>query len=226
MDLSKIIIAIDGYSSTGKSSFAKLVAKEFGLYYMDSGAMYRCVTLYALENGWITSEGINEPILKANLDGLHISFAYSKGVNRTYIDGKCVERKIRSMKVSSWVSPIATLSFVRDWVDSQLHIMGANGGFVMDGRDIGTTVFPNADLKVFMTASPEVRAQRRMAELQEKGDTITFEEVLKNLEERDYIDSHRAASPLRQAPDALVLDNSNMTFDDQLQWIREKIQAR
>ena len=185
--------------------------------------MYRCVTLFALENGWISKDGICLEELRAALPSLEVSFAFDKGVNKAYISGKCVERKIRSLKVSSFVSPIATVDFVRDWVDDYLHKAGAQGGFVMDGRDIGTTVFPNADLKIFMTASKEVRAQRRMDEMLAKGESVTFEEVLKNLEERDYIDSHRDASPLRQAPDAIVLDNSNMTFDDQLVWIKEQL---
>lgn len=227
MTIPDIIIAIDGYSSTGKSSFAKLIASEFSFLYLDSGAMYRAVTLAALEQGVIVQDqSIDEPRLKTVLEKLDAHFEYTALGSQTFMGDRCVEREIRSMKVSSWVSPVSALPFVRNWVDERLHQFAANGRVVMDGRDIGTTVFPNAELKLFMTASDRVRAQRRYQELSSKGSTATLEEVLENLKERDYIDSHREASPLQRAADAIVLDNSDMTMREELAWVKGVIQGK
>lgn len=219
-----IIIAIDGYSSTGKSSFAKLIAKEFSYLYLDSGALYRAVTLYAMENGMISANGdIDVPALVSKLPELDIHFEYTPEGSHTYIEDRCVDSLIRTIEVSSHVSPISVLPEVRNFVDRKLVEYGKNKRIVMDGRDIGTSVFPNADLKIFMTADDNVRAERRLKEMQASGKAPDFEAVLKNLKERDYIDSHRETSPLRKADDAIVLDNSNMTMDDQMVWIRELI---
>lgn len=219
-----IIIAIDGYSSTGKSSFAKLIAKEFSYLYLDSGALYRAVTLYAMENGMISANGdIDVPALVSKLPELDIHFEYTPEGSHTYIGNRCVDSLIRTIEVSSHVSPISVLPEVRNFVDRKLVEYGKNKRIVMDGRDIGTSVFPNADLKIFMTADDNVRAERRLKEMQASGKAPDFETVLKNLKERDYIDSHRVTSPLRKADDAIVLDNSNMTMDDQMVWIRELI---
>ena len=216
-----IIIAIDGYSSTGKSSFAKLIAKEFSYLYLDSGALYRAVTLYAMENGMISANGdIDVPALVSKLPELDIHFEYTPEGSHTYIGDRCVDSLIRTIEVSSHVSPISVLPEVRNFVDRKLGEYGKNKRIVMDGRDIGTSVFPNADLKIFMTADDNVRAERRLKEMQASGKAPDFEAVLKNLKERDYIDSHRETSPLRKADDAIVLDNSNMTMDDQMVWIR------
>ena len=216
-----IIIAIDGYSSTGKSSFAKLLAKEFSDLYLDSGALYRAVTLYAMENGMISANGdIDVPALVSKLTELDIHFEYTPEGSHTYIGDRCVDSLIRTIEVSSHVSPISVLPEVRNFVDRKLVEYGKNKRIVMDGRDIGTSVFPNADLKIFMTADDNVRAERRLKEMQASGKAPDFEAVLKNLKERDYIDSHRETSPLRKADDAIVLDNSNMTMDDQMVWIR------
>ena len=218
-----IIIAIDGYSSTGKSSFAKIIANEFSFQYLDSGALYRGVTLFAIENGYIGDDNtINVPELDKALSDLDLHF----GPKGTYIGDRCIEMEIRSMDVAGKVSPIATVAEVRDFVDRKLREFGRNGRIVMDGRDIGTTVFPNAELKIFMTADPLVRAKRRADEMEAKGMKADLEEVLKNLQERDYIDSHREVSPLTQAEDAIVLDNSYMTMEDQLNWLKGIIKER
>lgn len=222
-----IIIAIDGYSSTGKSSFAKLVAAKFGYLYLDSGALYRGVTLFAIERGLIDDScAIDTDGLRAALPQLELHFENHGDGSRLYMNGECVEKKIRSLAVSSKVSPISALAFVRNFVDDILHRAGASRRVVMDGRDIGTTVFPDAELKIFMTADPMVRAQRRAAELEAKGEKADIEEVLKNLQERDWIDSHREVSPLAKADDAVVLDNSRMSFDDQMDWITDLIEKR
>lgn len=217
--MSKITIAIDGHSSCGKSTMAKKLAKELGYIYVDTGAMYRAVTLYALNSGIMDAQSkvIDESALKARICDVNISFVIdAEGKMQTMLNGDNVEQEIRQMVVSGCVSPIAALGFVRERMVALQQQMGKDGGVVMDGRDIGTVVFPDAELKVFVTASAEVRAQHRLKELQEKGDTTTtFEEVLKNVEERDYLDSHREVSPLRQAEDALLLDNSNMTIPEQ-----------
>lgn len=219
--MKKITIAIDGHSSCGKSTMAKDLAREVGYVYVDTGAMYRCVTLYALRNGLFTADGINEAELRRQLPDIHISFKFNAETGRpdTYLNGELVERDIRTMEVSSHVSPIATLAFVREAMVAQQQEMGRGGGVVMDGRDIGTVVFPHAELKIFVTASAAVRAQRRYDELLGKGMEANYDEILKNVEERDFIDSHREASPLRQADDALLLDNSDMTIAQQKQWL-------
>lgn len=223
MNLPDIIIAVDGYSSTGKSSFAKLVAKEFGFVYLDSGALYRAVTLFAQESQLISRMNIINPALEREIQDLPLRFSPD---NRTFIGDRCVEKEIRSMEVSSQVSPISALQYVRDFVDRKLHEYGAHGRVVMDGRDIGTTVFPDAEIKVFMTASDEVRARRRYDELVAKGESPVFEEVVKNIKERDYIDSHREASPLQRAADAFELDNSNMTISEEVAWLKGLVQGK
>ncbi len=223
MHVPDIIIAIDGYSSTGKSSFAKIIANEFGFLYLDSGALYRGVTLFAIENGYIDADcTINVPALSDAMENLDIHF----GKGGTYIGDRCIENEIRSLEVAGKVSPIATVAQVRAFVDRKLREFGRMKRVVMDGRDIGTTVFPEAELKLFMTADPMIRAQRRADEMIAKGETVDIQEVLKNLQERDYIDSHREVSPLTQAADALVLDNSHMTMDDQVKWLKEIIKER
>ena len=220
--MKNIIIAIDGYSSTGKGTFAVEIARRLGILYLDSGARYRTVTLSALQNGemdWhgtISERQLQEDILLGKID---ISvMPKADGTMRIFLDGEDVSGKIRELEVARNVSPIATLPFVRNFVDEQLHRFGAKG-CVMDGRDIGTAVFPNADLKIFMTADAEIRAQRRVLQMEQAGQHPSFEEVLKNVQERDYIDSHRAMNPLRQAEDAIVLDNSHMTVEEQMVWL-------
>ena len=223
MQIPDIIIAIDGYSSTGKSSFAKIVANEFSFLYLDSGALYRGVTLFAIENGYITDDcQIDVPGLDKALETLDLHF----GTEGTYIGDRCIEQEIRSLAVADKVSPIATVAEVRNFVDRKLREFGKKKRIVMDGRDIGTTVFPEAEIKIFMTADPMIRAERRAAEMRAKGDDVSIEDVLKNLQERDYIDSHRETSPLTQAEDAIVLDNSHMTIDDQVIWLKEIISER
>lgn len=224
----KIIVAIDGHSSCGKSTIAKELAKQVQYIYVDTGAMYRAVTLYSLNNKlWAGSQPDEEALIR-HLEEISISFKLNdQGVPETYLNGELVEREIREMKVSNHVSPISTIPAVREMLVRQQQEMGREGGIVMDGRDIGTTVFPEAQLKFFVTARPDVRAERRLKELRKKGnDTITFEEVLKNLEERDYIDSHREVSPLRQASDAIVLDNSDMTREEQNAWVLARFRER
>lgn len=217
MEEKKIIIAIDGFSSTGKSTMAKALAKALNYAYVDTGAMYRAVTLYCLDNGLFDGETVDEPALQQHLDDIHITFRPNDaGRSDTYLNGVNVEKEIRSMRVSDKVSIIAAIAFVRRDMVRQQQEMGRDKGLVMDGRDISTVVFPNAELKVFVTADPMVRAQRRFDELRGKGDTTTtFEEVLENVTERDRIDTTRAEGPLRQAEDALVLDNSNLTIPEQ-----------
>ena len=223
MNIPDIIIAIDGYSSTGKSSLAKKLAKSFGFLYLDSGALYRGVTLFAREEQLISRLGIVSPALKEALGELNLSFAPD---GRLMMGPRCIEQEIRSMEVSSQVSPVAAVPYVREWVDERLHEYGARGRIVMDGRDIGTAVFPNAQLKIFMTASEEVRARRRYDEMVAKGETPLLEEVVQNLRERDYIDSHRETAPLRRAEDAFELDNSDMTFEEEIAWVRGLIQGK
>lgn len=222
--MKKITIAIDGHSSCGKSTMAKALARKVGYIYVDTGAMYRCVTLYALRNNLFAADGtIDTQTLETKMPDIHISFQLREGADRpdTYLNGECVEKEIRSMEVSNHVSPIAALPFVREALVAQQQQMGKDKGVVMDGRDIGTTVFPDAELKIFVTASSRVRAQRRYDELQQKGMPADFEDILKNVEERDYIDSHREVSPLRKADDAILLDNSNMSIAEQDQWLME-----
>ena len=220
--MKKITIAIDGFSSCGKSTMAKDLAKEIGYIYVDTGAMYRSVTLYALRHNLFNADGtIREEELQAQMKDINISFQLNKETGRpdTYLNGENVENEIRTMEVSAHVSPIATLAFVRKALVEQQQRMGAEKGIVMDGRDIGTVVFPNAELKIFVTASAEVRAQRRYDELKAKGMEADFADILKNVQERDYIDSHRETSPLRKADDALELDNSQLTIAEQKQWL-------
>ena len=218
--MKKITIAIDGHSSCGKSTMAKDLALEVGYVYVDTGAMYRCVTLYALRHGLFTDEGIQEEALRKAMPEIQITFRFNaeKGRPDTYLNGELVEDLIRSMEVSNHVSPIATLGFVREAMVAQQQQMGKDKGVVMDGRD------PDAELKIFVTASAEVRAQRRYDELKGKGMEADYEEILKNVQERDYIDSHRAVSPLRKADDAIELDNSHMTIAEQKAWLMEKFQ--
>ena len=223
MHIPDIIIAIDGYSSTGKSSFAKIIANEFSFLYLDSGALYRGVTLFAMENAYIDDANvIDVEGLDAALKGVDLHF----GAEGTYMGDRCIEKEIRSMAVASKVSPIATVPEVRNYVDRKLRELAEKKRVVMDGRDIGTTVFPNAELKIFMTADPLVRAQRRAEEMIAKGEATDIQSVLNNLQERDYIDSHREASPLSKADDAIVLDNSHMTMEDQLEWLKGIISER
>ena len=223
--MKKITIAIDGFSSCGKSTMAKDLAKEIGYIYVDTGAMYRSVTLYALRHNLFNADGtIREEELKEQMKDINISFQLNKTTGRpdTYLNGENVENDIRTMEVSSHVSPIATLAFVREALVAQQQRMGVEKGIVMDGRDIGTVVFPKAELKIFVTASAEVRAQRRYDELKAKGMDADYADILKNVEERDYIDSHRATSPLRKADDAIELDNSNLTIAEQKKWLYEQ----
>lgn len=222
--MKKITIAIDGYSSCGKSTMAKDLARSIGYVYIDTGAMYRAVTLYAMRHGIIHSGSIDTDRLKAEMGNINISFKLNTetGMPDTYLNGELVEREIRTLEVSNNVSPIATLAFVRAAMVCQQQAMGKEKGIVMDGRDIGTTVFPDAELKIFVTASPEVRAQRRYDELKGKGMPAEYNDILANVKERDYIDSHREVSPLRQAEDAVVLDNSHMTIPEQKEWLLAK----
>ena len=224
-----IIVALDGHSSCGKSTMAKDLAREVGYIYVDTGAMYRAVTLFAMRNNLFDAEGnINTERLEQLLPEVKISFKLDPETSRPMacLNGEVVEQEIRSLEVSQHVSPIAALPFVRAKLVEQQQAMGREKGIVMDGRDIGTVVFPEAELKIFVTASAEIRAQRRYKELQAKGMPADFDDILKNVEERDYIDSHRATSPLRQADDALVLDNSHLTIEEQKKWLMEKFNEK
>ncbi|MBP5712788.1 MAG: (d)CMP kinase [Prevotella sp.] len=223
--MKKITIAIDGFSSCGKSTMAKDLAKRIGYIYVDTGAMYRSVTLFASRNGLFNEDdSINVDELEKRMDEINISFKLNEETGKpdTYLNGELVEKEIRSMEVSNRVSPIAAIPFVRTAMVAQQQKMGKEKGIVMDGRDIGTVVFPDAELKVFVTASAEVRAQRRFDELKGKGMEADFDEILKNVQERDYVDSHREVSPLKQADDAIVLDNSYMTIEEQNKWLYNK----
>lgn len=223
--MKKITIAIDGYSSCGKSTMAKDLARRIGYVYVDTGAMYRAVTLFALHHNLFNPDGtVKTDRLLALMPDIHISFKFNAGTGRpdTYLNGELVEKEIRGMEVSSHVSPIAAIPFVREALVAQQKAIGKDKGIVMDGRDIGTVVFPDAELKIFVTASPEVRAQRRFDELKAKGQEADFDDILKNVEQRDYIDTHRETSPLRKADDALTLDNSHMTIDEQNEWLMEQ----
>ena len=222
--MKKITIAIDGFSSCGKSTMAKDLAKEIGYIYIDSGAMYRAVTLYSLQQGIFGPNGIDKVRLQQEMEQIQISFQLNATTGRpdTYLNGVNVEQQIRTMEVSSHVSPIAALPFVREAMVKQQQAMGKAKGIVMDGRDIGTTVFPDAELKIFVTASPEIRAQRRYDELKAKGEQANLQEILENVKQRDYIDQHRETSPLRKADDALLLDNSQLTIAEQKEWLFEQ----
>lgn len=222
--MKKITIAIDGFSSCGKSTMAKDLAREVGYIYIDSGAMYRAVTLYSIENGIFNGDVIDTEKLTEAIRDIRITFRPNPETGRpdTYLNGVNVENKIRTMGVSSKVSPISALDFVREAMVAQQQAMGKEKGIVMDGRDIGTTVFPDAELKIFVTATPEIRAQRRFDELKAKGQEGSFEEILENVKQRDYIDQHREVSPLRKADDALLLDNSNLSIEQQKEWLSEQ----
>ncbi len=227
-DLQKITIAIDGHSSCGKSTVAKDLAQAFGLTYIDTGAMYRAVTLYAIEQGLYSPHGLLVTELEKALPHIQIALRKNKesGQVETWLNQELVEDRIRSLEVSTKVSEVSALAFVRKRMVELQQEMGKNGGVVLDGRDIGTVVFPQADLKLFMTASPEIRAQRRYDEMQAKGEKVSFEAVLENVKSRDHIDSTRAESPLRKADDALVLDNSRLDRQAQLAWVMQQLKDR
>lgn len=226
--MNKITIAIDGHSSCGKSTMAKNLAKEIGYIYIDTGAMYRAVTLYALQNHLITKEGIDCESLEKQMNHILVTFVLDtkSGHPQTYLNGTCVEKEIRTMEVSKYVSHIAAIDFVREAMVSLQRLMGESKGVIMDGRDIGTVVFPNAELKVFVTANAEIRAKRRFDELTAKGEVCDFNDILENVKERDRIDSTRTISPLRKADDAIILDNSYMTIEEQQIWLLEKVRER
>lgn len=224
--MKKIVIAIDGYSSCGKSTMAKNLARQLGYVYVDTGAMYRAVTLYALRHQLFKADGeVDAASLQRAMPDIRISFQFNAQTGKpdTYLNDELVEQEIRTMQVSERVSKIAALPFVRTALVAQQQRMGGDEGIVMDGRDIGTVVFPHAELKIFVTASAEVRAQRRYDELQQKGMPARYDDILKNVQERDYIDSHREVSPLRKAEDAIELDNSNLTIDEQQQWLLHQV---
>ena len=221
--MKKITIAIDGFSSTGKSTLAKQLAKHLGYIYVDTGAMYRAIALFAMQNNFISKDSLDtESLLKA-LPNIKLQFQFNAnlGYAEMYLNDSNVEKEIRTIEVSSFVSRIAEISEVRSKLVEQQQEMGKNKGIVMDGRDIGTVVFPDAELKIFMTSSPETRAQRRFDELQAKGDVVSFEEVLQNVQERDYIDTHRTDSPLVMAEDAIEIDNSYLTREEQFTAVLE-----
>jgi len=226
MNQDKIIIAIDGYSSTGKSTVAKQIAKHLGYVYIDSGAMYRAITFFAMENGFINEDKFNVSELINNLNQVDISFQFNKalGFAEVFLNGKNVEKAIRTLEVSNFVSKVAAIPEVRVQLVKQQQKMGKQKGIVMDGRDIGTVVFPNAELKIFMTASPETRAIRRYNELKAKGDDVTYENVLKNVQDRDYIDTTREDSPLYKGDDAIEIDNSNLTLEEQFENILKLVE--
>ncbi len=227
--MKKLIIAIDGYSSSGKSTMARDLARRIGYVYVDSGAMYRAVTLYAIEHGMASPEkGVDTKALIAALPDIHISFtpAGADGKQHTLLNGRDVEKEIRDMQVSSLVSPVAVIPEVRRHLVALQQEYGREKGIVMDGRDIGTTVFPHAEMKVFVNASPEERARRRTHELAEKGEEVSYEDVLKNIRERDHIDTTRKESPLRKADDAVLLDNDNMTIQQQMDWLLKLYEDR
>ncbi len=225
---SKLVIAIDGYSSCGKSTVAKDLAKLLNIIFIDSGAMYRCVTLYALKNNLIKGDEIDQQGLMLALNDISISFKFDapSKTNETYLNGLSVEKQIRSLEVSDHVSAISALAFVRKKMVELQQKMGETESIVMDGRDIGTVVFPHAHLKLFMTASPEIRAERRFKEFQEKHESITFDEVLENVKKRDHIDETRDESPLKRADDAIIIDNSHMTKEEQLAFIVDELKKR
>ena len=227
--MKKITIAIDGHSSCGKSTMAKALARRIGYVYVDTGAMYRAVTLYALRHGMIDAEGwVDEQTLEASMDQVKVSFTLNAEtrIPETCLNGENVEHDIRGMEVSAHVSAIAALPFVRRVMEAQQKAMGRDKGIVMDGRDVGTVLFPDAELKIFVTATAEVRARRRYNELKAKGMDADYDEILKNVQQRDYIDSHREVSPLRKADDALELDNSNITLQQQDEWLMQRYLER
>ena len=226
--MKKIIIAIDGFSSCGKSTMAKALARNIGYQYFDSGAMYRAVALYGMQNGIIADGKIDTEKLRSAMDNIKITFSTDENTQKpiTLLNGTNVEDRIRTLEVSQYVSPVAALDFVRTALIEQQREMGKSKGIVMDGRDIGTTVFPDAELKIFVTAGADVRARRRYDELMAKGENPNYDEILANVVERDRLDQTREVSPLRKADDALLLDNSNMTIEGQLQWLCEEFKKR
>ena len=227
--MKKIIVAIDGHSSCGKSTMAKSLAAKVGYIYVDTGAMYRAVTLFAMRQGLFDAQGQPDAArLEALVPQIEVSFRLDPDTHLPLVclNGEVVEEAVRTLEVSSHVSAIAALPFVREALTRQQQRMGEEKGIVMDGRDIGTVVFPQAELKVFVTASAEVRAQRRYLELTAKGQSVAYEDILRNVQERDYIDSHREVAPLRQADDALVLDNSELTREEQMQWLLDRFEER
>ena len=221
--MKKITVAIDGFSSCGKSTIAKFLAKEAGYIHIDTGAMYRAVTLYCIQNGLLDDDVPNEEKLKEQIDNIKIEFIVNSetGLPEIYLNGKNVEREIRLPDVSDKVSPVSAIGFVRRVMVKKQQEMGKSKGVVLDGRDIGTVVFPDAELKLFMTASPEIRAQRRYEELKQKGENVSFEEILENVKKRDYIDQNRKESPLKKADDAIVLDNTDMSIEEQNKRLME-----
>lgn len=224
--MKKITIAIDGYSSTGKSTLAKQLAKQLGYVFVDTGAMYRAITWYALQNNCISEGIVNKQLLIEKLNAIELQFQFNDqlGFAEMYLNNQNIEKEIRTIEVSNYVSKIAEISEVRAKLVQQQQAMGTNKAIVMDGRDIGTVVFPKAELKIFMTASPETRAQRRFDELSAKGDDVTYEDVLKNVQERDYIDTHRQDSPLVIAEDAIEIDNSYLSREEQFQLVLELVE--
>ena len=226
MNNKRIIIAIDGHSSCGKSTFAKAIAARLGYIFIDTGAMYRAVTLYALENGAIESCIANEQKIEAMLEDININFRFNpeRGASDIYVNGDMVEGKIRTIEVSNCVSAVSSIGAVRSKLVAMQQAMGRDGGVVMDGRDIGTVVFPDAELKIYMTAAPMVRAERRYKELTAKGDNVSLEEIYENVVSRDHADMTRAISPLRKAEDAIVLDNSRMSVEEQMEWFDREYQ--
>ena len=219
--MKKIIVAIDGFSSCGKSTMAKELAKYAGYIYVDTGAMYRAVALFALQNGWMNDEEINETELKNHISEIKITFKTNEsGHQETYLNGENVENEIRTLRAANGASRVSTIGFVRREMVRQQQAMGTEKGVVMDGRDIGTVVFPDADLKIYLTASPEVRAQRRFDELKAKGETVNYDDVLANVKERDFRDSNRAESPLYKASDAIEIDNSNLSLEEQRELLK------
>lgn len=224
----KIVIAVDGFSSCGKSTFAKMVAAHLGYIFIDTGAMYRAVTLWAIENGCVRNGILDEDKLVANLDRIQIDFRFNpdRGASDIYVGGEWVEGKIRTITVSNLVSAVSAIGEVRTRLVAMQQEMGRDKGVVMDGRDIGTVVFPNAELKIFMTADPEVRAERRYQELLAKGEEVSREEIVENIRHRDHLDQTRAISPLRKADDAIVLDNGGMTLEEEMKWFDEVFRSK
>jgi len=220
--MTRIIVAIDGFSSCGKSTMAKELARETGYIYVDTGAMYRAVSLFCIQNGWLTETGINSEELEKHIHSIRIEFrTNSEGISETYLNDENVESKIRTLEVANGASRVSTLRFVRRELVRQQQLMGQKKGIVMDGRDIGTVVFPDAELKIFLTAAPEIRAQRRLDEMNAKGEIVNYKDVLDNVIERDDRDQNRAESPLRKADDAIVIDNSNLTPTEQQELLRK-----
>jgi cytidylate kinase len=214
--MKRIIVAIDGFSSCGKSTMAKKLSSEVGYIYVDSGAMYRAVSLFCIQNGWITETGINTVELEKHIHSIRIEFrTNAEGKSETYLNGKNIENEIRTLEVANGASRVSALGFIRQELVHQQQLMGLEKGIIMDGRDIGTVVFPDAELKIFLTATPEIRAQRRLDEMMTKGEKATFNEVLANVKERDNRDQNRLESPLRKAKDAIIIDNSNLTLEEQ-----------